>query len=77
MAVADTFYESDLTNLSRLLGMMGVLPPGMYLDNTIRVAQQELLFETDYAREAQGQLVQFLPLLPQFTTTHTHTQHSE
>ncbi len=33
---------------------------GMYIENTLRVAQEELLWETDYLREADAQLVSYL-----------------
>jgi len=46
--------SSDLKNLGSLLNVLGVLPKGMYLDNTLRVAQEELLWETDYLREAKA-----------------------
>ncbi|KAJ1650313.1 hypothetical protein IWQ61_008850 [Dispira simplex] len=45
--------DSDLNNLQSLLVMGNFLPKGLYLENTIRVAQRELKWETDYHREAQ------------------------
>lgn len=51
--VADSI-SSDLNNLGSLLKMLGILPKGMYLENTLRVAQDELLWETDYHREAEA-----------------------
>ena len=51
--VADSVM-SDLKNLSVLLTFSGLLPKGLFLDNTIRVAQKELLKECDYLHEAQS-----------------------
>ncbi|KAF8925259.1 ABC1 family protein [Dissophora ornata] len=45
--------DSDLSNLKTLVIMSSILPRGMYLDNTIKVAQRELGWETDYLREAE------------------------
>ncbi|KAL6079751.1 putative aarF domain-containing protein kinase 4 [Balamuthia mandrillaris] len=49
---------SDLANLNRLLGWWwgAALPKGMYFENTVRVAQEELLAECDYEREAHCQM---------------------
>ncbi|KAF9345591.1 hypothetical protein BGX34_004617 [Mortierella sp. NVP85] len=44
--------DSDLSNLKTLVLMSSILPRGMYLDNTLKVAQRELGWETDYLREA-------------------------
>ncbi|KAI8323537.1 ABC1-domain-containing protein [Martensiomyces pterosporus] len=46
--------ESDLSNLQSLLVMSKLLPRGMYLDNTIKVARKELAWECDYTREADA-----------------------
>ncbi|KAJ2083840.1 hypothetical protein H4R24_000492 [Coemansia sp. RSA 988] len=46
--------DSDLNNLQSLLLMSKLLPRGMYLDNTIRVARKELHWECDYSREAEA-----------------------
>ncbi|KAJ3208225.1 hypothetical protein HDU82_002764 [Entophlyctis luteolus] len=46
--------DSDISYL-RTLSMMGsILPRGMYLDNTLRVARMELAWECDYQREAEA-----------------------
>ncbi|KAG0238718.1 hypothetical protein BGW42_002584 [Actinomortierella wolfii] len=45
--------DSDLANLKTLVLMSSLLPRGMYLENTIKVAQRELAWETDYLREAE------------------------
>ncbi|KAF9437134.1 hypothetical protein BGZ76_001844 [Entomortierella beljakovae] len=45
--------DSDLANIKTLVLMSSILPRGMYLDNTIKVAQRELGWETDYLREAE------------------------
>ncbi|RKP36504.1 ABC1 family-domain-containing protein [Dimargaris cristalligena] len=50
--VADSI-DNDLDNLRTLLIMGNFLPKGLYLDNTIRVSQRELKWETDYVREAR------------------------
>ncbi|RIA93881.1 ABC1 family-domain-containing protein [Glomus cerebriforme] len=44
--------DSDLNNLRTLVMMSNLLPKGLYLDNTIKVARRELAWETDYVREA-------------------------
>ncbi|KAJ1936324.1 hypothetical protein EC988_008228, partial [Linderina pennispora] len=46
--------ESDLSNLQSLLVMSKLLPRGMYLENTIKVARKELEWECDYVREADA-----------------------
>lgn len=46
--------DSDLNNLVMLLSLGKLLPKGLYLDNTIRVARQELALECDYIREADS-----------------------
>ncbi|KAJ2315891.1 hypothetical protein IWW52_003919 [Coemansia sp. RSA 2704] len=46
--------DSDLDNLQSLLVMSKLLPRGMYLENTIRVARKELHWECDYLREAEA-----------------------
>ncbi|CAG8708778.1 37015_t:CDS:2 [Gigaspora margarita] len=45
--------DSDLANLKTLVKVSNLLPKGLYLDNTIKVARKELLWETDYIREAE------------------------
>jgi aarF domain-containing kinase len=50
--VADSI-ESDLSNLSMLLSALA--PPGLFLDNIIRVGREELKVECDYHREAMNQ----------------------
>ncbi|CAG8569625.1 8403_t:CDS:2 [Paraglomus brasilianum] len=45
--------SSDLDNLRGILLVSDLLPKGLYLDNTIRVAKKELAWETDYKREAE------------------------
>ena len=46
--------DSDLSNLSMLLNVGQLLPKGLYLDNTLRVARKELTLECDYIREANA-----------------------
>ncbi|KAK4533835.1 hypothetical protein CCYA_CCYA19G4717 [Cyanidiococcus yangmingshanensis] len=47
--------ESDLKNLKRLLTFTDLIPRGLYLDEAIRVAREELLRECDYVLEAANQ----------------------
>ena len=47
--------ESDLRNLSMLVKWTGMAPKGLFLDNVIRVGQEELQVECDYQREKQQQ----------------------
>ncbi|GAA5966219.1 hypothetical protein JCM3765_006092 [Sporobolomyces pararoseus] len=54
--------SSDLSNLKWLLMATAVLPKGLYLDNSLKVLERELIQECDYEREAyfgtkMGQLV--------------------
>ena len=50
-----TSIESDLGNLKALVTMTGLLPPGLFVDEIIRVASSELAVECDYLAEAQAQ----------------------
>jgi aarF domain-containing kinase len=52
--VADSI-ESDLNNLKMLVNMTNLLPPGLFIDNIIKVASEELSAECDYAMEAISQ----------------------
>lgn len=52
--VADSI-ESDLSNLSMLVKATGVAPPGLFLDNVVRVGREELKMECDYRRELESQ----------------------
>ena len=45
--------DSDLNNLKTLVTLSNLLPKGLYLDNTIKVARRELAWETNYVREAE------------------------
>jgi len=47
--------ESDLRNLSMLVKWTGLAPKGLFLDNVIRIGQQELQVECDYNQERQHQ----------------------
>ncbi|KAI8849578.1 ABC1 family-domain-containing protein [Chytridium lagenaria] len=49
-----TSIDSDLDYLRALATVGAVLPKGMYLENTIRVARLELGWECDYEREAEA-----------------------
>jgi len=46
--------SSDLGNLSILLRSSALLPPGLYLQNTIAVMSRELEDECDYIREGES-----------------------
>ncbi|KAL7538008.1 hypothetical protein ACHAXR_008215 [Thalassiosira sp. AJA248-18] len=52
--VADSI-ESDLSNLSMLVKATGLAPPGLFLENVIRVGREELKVECDYRRELANQ----------------------
>ncbi|KAF1334384.1 Atypical/abc1/abc1-a protein kinase, partial [Globisporangium splendens] len=52
--VADSI-ESDLLNLKRLVTYTNILPKGLYIDEIIRVGQQELTEECNYVAEADNQ----------------------
>ena len=52
--VADSI-ESDLSNLSMLVQATGLAPPGLFLENVIRVGRDELKVECDYRRELEHQ----------------------
>uniref|UniRef100_A0A7S0VAZ4 ABC1 atypical kinase-like domain-containing protein n=1 Tax=Polytomella parva TaxID=51329 RepID=A0A7S0VAZ4_9CHLO len=43
--------ESDVDNIVTLVGLANILPKGMFLENTVRVAKRELLLECDYRWE--------------------------
>lgn len=47
--------RSDLRNLSMLVTWTGMAPPGLFIDNVIRVGEQELTVECDYKRELSNQ----------------------
>lgn len=47
--------DSDLQNLKTLVRVTNLLPPGLFVDNIIKVASEELSEECDYLREAQSQ----------------------
>ncbi|PVU84654.1 hypothetical protein BB559_007496, partial [Furculomyces boomerangus] len=48
--------DSDLSNIQSLLLMSKLLPKGLYLDNTIKVARKELKMECDYKREMESNI---------------------
>lgn len=47
--------ESDLRNLSMLVTLSGLAPKGLFIENVIRVGEQELKVECDYKREMLNQ----------------------
>jgi len=47
--------ESDLSNLTMLVKATGLSPPGLFLDNVIKVGRDELKIECDYQREVANQ----------------------
>ena len=53
--VADSI-DSDLYNLKTLISVMNFLPPGLYIDEIISVAKEELTRECDYKYEAENQI---------------------
>ncbi len=53
--VADSI-DSDLLNLKRLMEMTNLIPKGLYVDQIIQVAGQELREECDYLLEAEYQI---------------------
>lgn len=62
--------ESDLANLNLLVKATGLAPPGLFIDEIIRVGRKEVLLECDYEREMANQkkfqgLVEADPLLSQ------------
>jgi aarF domain-containing kinase len=48
--------ESDLLNLKRLVTYTNILPRGLYIDEIIRVGQEELTLECNYSLEAENQV---------------------
>lgn len=44
--------ESDIDNLVGMLKVWDVFPPGIFIDNVVKVAKRELVWEVDYVREA-------------------------
>lgn len=53
---------SDLNNVKSFLKLGSLLPKGLYLENTIRVAKLELQMECDYEREADS-MIKFAKLI--------------
>lgn len=47
--------KSDLGNLKRLMQIIDVFPKGLYLDEAMKNAEEELTLECDYKREAANQ----------------------
>ena len=47
--------DSDLNNLSMLMNISGLAPPGLFLDRVIEVGRSELKAECDYLKEADNQ----------------------
>lgn len=45
--------DSDIDNLVSMLKVWDIFPPGMYIDNVVKVAKRELAWEVDYVREAE------------------------
>ena len=48
--------ESDLSNLEMLMRLSGLAPPGLFLEEIIRVGRKELMVECDYIRERENHL---------------------
>ena len=47
--------DSDLNNLTMLVKATGLAPPGLFIDEVIRVGREELKVECNYKREAENQ----------------------
>ncbi|CAK4104720.1 unnamed protein product [Aphanomyces euteiches] len=56
---------SDLLNLKRLVTYMNVFPKGLYIDEVIRVGQEELTEECNYSQEAENQ-IKFKQLIDEY-----------
>jgi aarF domain-containing kinase len=52
--VADSI-DSDIANVMRLVRWTNFAPPGLYIDEVMRVARKELKLECDYVHEAKMQ----------------------
>lgn len=50
--VADSI-KSDIDNLVSVMKVWDMFPKGMFIDNIVKVANQELSNEVDYIREAE------------------------
>lgn len=48
--------ESDLRNLQMLINLTGLAPPGLFIEEVMRVGRNELKVECDYLREMDNQL---------------------
>lgn len=44
--------DSDLNNFKRIIDLLGIFPRGLYLNEAIDVARNELHWECNYEREA-------------------------
>lgn len=69
-SVADSI-TSDLNNLRMLVNVSNVLPPGLFIDQIIKVAGTELTWECDYESEASSQ-TRYRELVTADTTLHRH-----
>ena len=66
--VADSIH-SDVNNVRTLIRLFNVLPAGLYIDQTMQAAKEELTVECDYDNEANSQeklkgLIEASPLHP-------------
>ena len=66
--VADSIH-SDVNNVRTLIRLFNVLPAGLYIDQTMQAAKEELSVECDYDNEAESQtkfkqLIEHSPLHP-------------
>ena len=59
--VADSIH-SDVNNVRTLIRLFNVLPAGLYIDQTMQAAKEELSVECDYENEAESQ-VKFCQLI--------------
>lgn len=60
--------ESDIDNLVSMLKVWDVFPPGIFIDNVVKVAKRELAWEVDYLREADytNNFAKMIEAYPQF-----------
>jgi aarF domain-containing kinase len=48
--------KSDISNLKRLVQLMDFLPRGLFIDESMKAAEEELTLECDYEHEARSQM---------------------
>lgn len=68
--------DSDIDNLVSMMKVWNVFPPGMYIDNIVKVAKRELAWEVDYEREADF-TVNFKEMITGFSEFQVPTVYKE